>query len=535
VVLVNCGAVIDLTRDVASHDISLIVIDSHRPIHLKNIREPTRILVLDDDLGRGGYFPSDLLIADEEFDDQEFIDDVLLDEDNEGEDDHVNKRQKTGGGFDVEERKKQRQKLITEYYEGYYYASPSALVLYTMAHDMGYQTQQLLWLACVGLSCYVEMGYFSQDTFRTIAQEIDNHYMGQFTSSSGGNENFPPQVQTGKIVNGLRFAEDLRLTMYRHWSLFQSMWHTPYVYSKLELHRDHGHGTIQKLLVFAGISPENYNQTYSSMSHSAKKLVHSDKFKKKCIAFGIDDIKHYQFIRSLRMKDEERPSLMLNELAASDAYFMLSCALQLKGFNFAMDVAVNAAPLPAMHECIVKALDTHRDICVQAKMILDKRAWRLIDGFRFSVIEKPTSVVFQQSPNAIRWLAMFLMSVFAYRKQSTPIMPLLICVRHGPNYICVGADPQDTKSEFVFRFRSACALTAVQIQLNSFDFALAHVPAASFEVWSSALLGGDDQGDNNGSDYDSDPSEFDEEQVEDQAGVPEPALADEEEEELFEL
>jgi hypothetical protein len=160
----------------------------------------------------------------------------------------------------------------------------------------------------------------------------------------------------------------------------------------------------------------------------------------------------------------------------------------------------------------VKALDTHRDICVQAKMILDKRAWRLIDGFRFAVIEKPTSVVFQQSPNAVRWLAMFLMSVFAYRKQTTPIMPLLICVRHGPNYICVGADPQDTKSEFVFRFRSACALTAVQIQLNSFDFALAHVPAASFETWSSALLGGDDQGDGNASDYESDPSEYDEEE-----------------------
>ena len=535
VVLVNCGAVIDLTRYVSSeNDVSLIVIDSHRPIHLKNIREPFRILVLDDDLGRGGYFPADLLIADEEFDDQEFIDDVLLDDDDdENDDDQVHKRQRTGG-VDVEERKKQRQKLITEYYEGYYYASPSALVLYTMAHDMGYQTQQLLWLACVGLSCYVEMGYFSQDTFRTIAQEIDNHYMGQFTSSSG-NENFPPQIQTtagGKIVNGLRFAEDLRLTMYRHWSLFQSMWHTPYVYSKLELHRDHGHGTIQKLLVFAGISPENYNQTYSSMSHSAKKLVHSDKFKKKCIAFGIDDIKHYQFIRSLRMKDEERPSLMLNELAASDAYFMLSCALQLKGFNFAMDVAVNAAPLATMHECIVKALDTHKDICVQAKMILDKRAWRLIDGFRFAVIEKPTSVVFQQSPNAVRWLAMFLMSVFAYRKQATPIMPLLICVRHGPNYICVGADPQDTKSEFVFRFRSACALTAVQIQLNSFDFALAHVPAASFEVWSSALLGGDDQVDNNGSDYDSDPSEFEDEEGQVASVHPEPALVDEDDEDF---
>jgi len=255
------------------------------------------------------------------------------------------------------------------------------------------------------------------------------------------------------------------------------------------------------------------------MSHSAKKLVLSEKFKKKCIAFGIDDIKQYQFIRSVRMKDEDKPSLMLNELAASDLYFLLTLALQIKGFNFAMDVAVNSAPLAAMHECISKALDTHRDICVQAKMILDKRAWRLVDGFRFAVIEKPTSSVFQQSPHAVRWLAMFLMTVFAHRKQSAPLMPLLICVRHGQNYICVGADPQDTKSEFVFRFRSACALTAVQIQLNSFDFALAQVPAASFETWSTALLGGDDAADAslNNNDYESDPSDV--EDLVDDGGV----------------
>jgi cell division control protein 45 len=491
IVLLNCGAVIDLTKhmDFAT-DIVLIVIDSHRPIHLKNVRESSRILVLDDDLGRGGYFPTELL--EEDVDDQEFIDDVLGDDEEEIIH-QAEKRQRTSND-DIETRRKERQKLISEYYEGYYYGSPTSLVLYTMATDMGYQTQQLLWLACVGLASYMEMGYFSPDTFRGIAQEIDNHYM------VGESENQAP--------GGLRFSEDLRLVMYRHWPLFQSMWHTPYVYSKLELHRDHGHGTIQKLLVFAGISPENYNQNFSSMSHSAKKLLVSDKFKKKCIAFGIDDIKHYQFIRSVRMKDEDKPSLMLNELAASDLYFMLTLAIQMRGFNFAMDVAVNTAPLAAMHECISRALDTHRDICVQAKMILDKRSWRLVDGFRFSVIEKPTSGIFQQSPHAVRWLAMFLMTVFSHRKQSAPLMPLLICVRHESNYICVGVDPQDTKSEFVFRFRSACAITAVQIQLNSFDFALAQVPAASFETWSTALLGGDNA--DGVDDYESDPSVVDE-------------------------
>ena len=529
VVLLNCGAVVDLTVHLTDEvEVVLIVIDSHRPIHLKNVKEASRILVLDDDLGRGGYFPVEAI--EEDAGDDEMLEDLFIDDD---EDEYGNpKRQRTDDN-NQEVRKAARKKILREYYEGYYYGSPSALVLYTMASDMGYQTQQLLWLACVGLASYLETGYFSLDTFRAIAQDVDNHYLSHFSASTG-DENAPTNTPTPTTTLGLRFTEDLRLTMYRHWSLFQAMWHTPYVYSKLELHRDHGHGTMQKLLMFAGVSPENYNQTYSSMSHSSRKLVNSDKFKKKCVAFGMDEIKHYQFVRSVRMKDEERPSLMLNELSASDLYFMLTSAIQTRGFNYAMDVAVNAAPLVQMHDCISKSLDVHRDICLQAKMILDKRAWRLVDGFRFSVIEKPISPVFQHSPHAIRWLAIFLMTVLQFRKQSTPSLPLLLCVRRAEagSYICLGADPQDTKSEFVFRFRNACQATAVKIQLNSFDFALAEVPSADFETWTHALLGGDTGGEDD--DYDSDESDVDVEGGEEgqEAPADDELIGEDEEEEV---
>ena len=487
VFLLNCGAAVNLTPYVTDSplDVVLIVVDSHRPIHLKNVKEGARILVLDDDLGRGSEFP---LQAIEEEDEGDLIEDIFLFDDNDNDiiEQEGNKRPRRSIDQEAEAN---RRKVIRDYYEGFYYGSPSAIVLYAMASDMGYHNQQLLWLASVGLASYLESGYFSHDTFRGIAQDMDNHYL----SSQGS--------------SGLRFVEDLSLSMYRHWSLFQAMWHTPYVFSKLELHRDHGHGTMQKLLMYAGVSPDNYNQNFSSMSHSARKLVTSDVFKKKCAAFGLDEMKHYQFVRSLRIKDEHRPSLMLNELSASDLYYMICGALDSKGFNHAMDVAVCSAPLGDMHACISRCLDVHRDICTQAKMILDKRGWRMVDGFRFAVIEKPTSPVFQQSSHAIRWLAMFLMNVLHQRKQTAPLMALLVCVRNGPDYICLGADPQDTKSELVFRFRNACEATAVKIKLDSFDFALAEVPSADFETWAQALLGGTAEDD----DYESDNDDEEEE------------------------
>jgi cell division control protein 45 len=512
VVLLNCGAIVDLMEYLEggnSDDSVLIVIDSHRPIHLRNVKEAGRILVLDDDLGRGGFFPMDA-IEDESDDDE----DAILHGDDGEEADEYDKdfvvdddavlddtgRPPAERAVSPATRKKQRRAAIREYYEGYYYGSPTSLVLYSLASDLGHNDQQLLWLAVVGLAGYLEMGYFSPDTFRAIAQEIDQQSLSHLENSSGNAE------------RGLRFREDLRLVMYRHWSIFQAMWHTPYVYSRLELNRDHGFGTIQRMLVYAGLSAENYNQTYSSMSHSAKRLVHSDKFRNKCQAYGLAELTHYQFVRSVRMKDEDRPSLMLNELSASDLFFMITSGIQTKGFNYAMDLAINAAPLPAMHDTIGHSLDTHKDICIQAKMILDKKSWRLVDGFRFCVIDKPTSQIFQSSPHATRWLTLFLMDILAQRKHAVAVnqtLPFLMCVRNGPMYVCVGVDPQDTKSEFVYRFRYACEATAVKIQLNSFDFSLAQVPAAEFTTWTSELLRNDPNAtyDDNLSNYDSEDDE----------------------------
>jgi len=493
VVMLNCGAVVNLV-DFISHlpDVVLIVIDSHRPIHLKNVTEPARILVLDDDLGRGGYFPTEAMLAEdsEHQDGDDIIYNLLNGEDEEMENEDPNaKRPRT---LEVS-----RKKILREYYEGYYYGSPSSLVLYALAADMGYQNQQLLWLAVVGLSSYVESGHFSRDTFRDIAQDVDNHYLNRAAE------------------DGVKFVEDLKLPMYRHWSLMEAMTHSAYVYAELKLYRDHGHGTMQKLLVYAGLSPSNYKQTFSSMSLGARKLVAGDQFKRRCAHYGLEELKDYQFVRSLRLKDEERPSLSLNELTATDAYYMIASSLHMKGFGFAMDVAVNAAPLSEMHSVISRALEVHKDVVAQAKMILDKRAWRLVDGglFRFVVVDSPLSPVFYSSAHAARWLAMFLMTVLQYRNRASPIAPLLLCVRKGQSYLCIGADPQDTKSEFVFRFRNACDATAVRIQLNSFDFALAEVPVPDFQTWSLALLGGDA-----GAGEDGDETDEEEEPVDDEEG-----------------
>ena len=505
VVMLNCGAVVNLV-DFIAHlpDVVLVVIDSHRPIHLKNVTEPARILVLDDDLGRGGYFPSEaMLMEDSELaDGDDIIDNLMNDDDEENADPNSAKRPRT---MEVS-----RKKILREYYEGYYYASPTSLVLYALAADMGYQSHQLLWLAVVGLSSYVESGHFSRDTFRDIAQDVDNHYLNR--SGEDG---------------GVKFVEDLKLPMYRHWSLLEAMTHSPYVYAELKLYRDHGHGTMQKLLVYAGLAPSNYKQTFSSMSLGARKLVAGDQFKRRCAHYGLEELKDYQFVRSLRLKDEERPSLSLNELTASDAYYMIASSLHMKGFGFAMDVAVNAAPLAEMHAVISRALEVHKDVVAQAKMILDKRAWRLVDGglFRFVVVDSPLSAVFHNSAHAARWLAMFLMTVLQYRNRASPIAPLLLCVRKGQSYLCVGADPQDTKSEFVFRFRNACEATAVRIQLNSFDFALAEVPVPDFQTWSLALLGGDSGGGEDGDETE------DDEENEGQQEQDEEAENEEEEEE----
>merc|ERR1719401_833698 len=75
----------------------------------------------------------------------------------------------------------------------------------------------------------------------------------------------------GTVKQRLRFEPDFRLLLYKHWSLEESMMHSPYFYGTLELHRDKGLRALKNFFVTAGIASSDYKQTYRCMQMPVRK------------------------------------------------------------------------------------------------------------------------------------------------------------------------------------------------------------------------------------------------------------------------
>jgi len=57
---------------------------------------------------------------------------------------------------------------------------------------------------------------------------------------------------SGADDNSIRPSEEFRFTLFRHWGLYDAMYHSPYVANKLGIWRDRGRKRLQGLLAKMG-------------------------------------------------------------------------------------------------------------------------------------------------------------------------------------------------------------------------------------------------------------------------------------------
>jgi cell division control protein 45 len=176
IVLINCAGGFDITKvfpslqvkddeDEDDEDLQCFVIDSHRPIHLGNIYAPN-VYVLDDTLetivsdnlpGNGSDLSmnessssgsSSSSSADEDSDDDP----------EDSDDSFTRKRKRRDKKYTA---RKSRRKVLNEYYLATSYGAASSMVAYEISKETSKDTNDLLWLAIVGLtSYYIQVRFF---------------------------------------------------------------------------------------------------------------------------------------------------------------------------------------------------------------------------------------------------------------------------------------------------------------------------------------------------------------------------------------
>ena len=84
-----------------------------------------------------------------------------------------------------------------------------------------------------------------------------------------------PTTARSPTDNSIRLSPEPRFLLIRHWSLYESMLHSPYLVARLHLWKEHGQKKLRKLLATMGMSIAQCKQSYTHMDMDLKRDLRS--------------------------------------------------------------------------------------------------------------------------------------------------------------------------------------------------------------------------------------------------------------------
>ncbi|WEW54861.1 DNA replication initiation factor cdc45 [Emydomyces testavorans] len=195
--------------------------------------------------------------------------------------------------------KRKHENVLRSYYSlGTSYSEPISSILYSLASELGREDNDLLWLAIVGV-CSLEL---SGRTISGVGISEASESGGSAGWGGGRGErirqllrdevrrlNPPDDSEIGREamrseVNGvipttgrsptdtsILLSPEPRLLLLRHWSLYESMLHSPYLAPRLHIWNETGRKRLRKLLAKMGISLTQCHQNYTHMDMDLKR------------------------------------------------------------------------------------------------------------------------------------------------------------------------------------------------------------------------------------------------------------------------
>uniref|UniRef100_A0A4W3J0K6 CDC45 cell division cycle 45 homolog (S. cerevisiae) n=1 Tax=Callorhinchus milii TaxID=7868 RepID=A0A4W3J0K6_CALMI len=299
-VLLNCGANVDLLELLQPDEEAVFYIcDTHRPIDIINLYNDTQIKLLikqDDDLDVPGY--DDLFRDDEEQNSE--------DSGNESEGSEPSgKRRRFDEVSIIDSRHiancvctqikilflNDRNKFTGDSSGG----GGSALVMFELAWIMSKDSNDMLCMKYV-----TDVG--------TVQRHVSRH----------NHRNEDEENSLSIDCMRISFNYDLRLAMYQHWSLYESICNSSYTYANLKLWSIQGLKRLQEFLADMGLPLKQVTQKFNCMDISLKENLR-ELIEESANKFGMRDIRVQTFSVHFGFK---------NQFLASDVVYSAAALLE---------------------------------------------------------------------------------------------------------------------------------------------------------------------------------------------------------------
>lgn len=188
-------------------------------------------------------------------------------------------------------------------------------MLYSLASELGREDNDLLWLAIVGISSMEVSGRTMSgvgisnpsesggsagwggargERIRQILRD-EVHRLNPPDPSENSRDvrseinGVIPTTGRSPTDTSIRLSPEPRFLLVRHWSLYESMLHSPYLASRLHVWTENGRKRLHKLLAKMGISLSQSHQNYTHMDMELKRVLRQ-RLLKYAPMYGLDGL-----------------------------------------------------------------------------------------------------------------------------------------------------------------------------------------------------------------------------------------------------
>ncbi|XP_034092396.1 cell division control protein 45 homolog [Gymnodraco acuticeps] len=493
-VLINCGANVDLLEMLQPDDDSVFFIcDTHRPVDVVNVYNDSQIKLLikqDDDLGVPSY---DDIFRDEE-------DEEGADSGNESEDgsEPSGKRRRFDEGaierrIDRQRAKREwetrRREILFDYEQYEYHGTSAAVMFFELAWVLTKDTKDMLWWAIIGLTDQWVHDKITHMKYVTDIATMQRHV------SRHNHRNEDEENSLSIDCMRISFEYDLRLTLYQHWSLYESIYNSCYTTCHFKLWTLNGQKKLQEFLADMGLPLKQVRQKFNSMDMTIKENLR-DVIEESSNKYGMKDIRiqtfgvHFGFKNRFLAVDMVHATAALLESTEKD---------ESNSDNFikALD-SLSRSNLERLHSGIdlakkkLMAIQQTVASCICTNLILSQGPFLYC-----YLMEGTPDVKLFSRPMALTLLCKYLLKAFvsSTRNKRCKLLPLIMAAPKDlekGTVIVLGIPPEsetsDKKNFFGRAFEKAAESTSSRTLHDNFDTSIIELKTEDRSKFLDALI-----------------------------------------------
>ena len=184
-----------------------------------------------------------------------------------------------------------RRRRVNEYYvrpAGYSFPTAMMIMNLVWGRNGSHVPLDLVWQAVLGTTDQYHRARIDHNTYTSICQYL-TVLLGEHLTSAAervryvvGDGTEEEVVAQGAETGHIQEIQEFRFFMHRHWSLFDSMYHSPYIASKMPIWQQHGTLKLQELLAKMGMpldqcKRQSYNTIRADLRPHLKQQLLNDK------------------------------------------------------------------------------------------------------------------------------------------------------------------------------------------------------------------------------------------------------------------